>query len=78
MKLSELKPGTKMLVPCARCAVKRSLIYRTPSEYKRQKEKICVVCATEDRCSDLGGAMHEKNPNHRRGEILDRWRMENQ
>jgi len=48
MKLSEIKPGTKILVPCVRCGYKRSLQFQSVAGYKRALSRECRACRAEE------------------------------
>lgn len=48
MRLADLKPGTRILVPCATCPEKRSIVFQSVPEYFAAKARVCRVCAIEE------------------------------
>jgi len=49
MKLSELKSGTKILVPCVRCGYKRSITFHGVATYRKQLTQRCYQCSAEEK-----------------------------
>lgn len=47
MKISEIKPGTRILVPCIECGRKRSLLFTCAAQYALQKSRKCEECRQE-------------------------------
>lgn len=62
-KVNELKPGTKILLPCARCGHKRSVTFYSVAQYSEMKKRICVECAAGDLAEDSGHVALFRSPN---------------
>lgn len=61
MKISEIKYGTRILLPCPRCERKRSLVFDGPAWYQKQKSRICQDCILDDRAE---GSVLSHTRNH--------------
>ena len=48
MKLTDLKKGMRILVPCPTCPEKRSIVFHSAPEYRATKARPCWSCQAED------------------------------
>lgn len=70
MKVVEIKVGTRIMLPCARCGHKRSVIFGGIGQWEKQKSRICREYQIGDRVesesirhtrSNMHGSLAEMN-----------------
>jgi hypothetical protein len=69
MKSSEIKIGTRILLPCPRCERKRSLTFHSVNLLKAQRERICVACRNNDTAESVVAPYH--SPSYRKSHTPD-------
>jgi len=48
MKLSDIEPGTRILIPCPQCEDKKSVVFKNRWQYERAKTQKCARCRGQE------------------------------